>query len=224
MATTPDRPDPLVERLRRLDSCAVSNACDSLGIEGRVSVSLRPLTGPARVGGRVITVELGPAGDEASTVHLCAGATDATDADSVIVIAHQGRTDAAGWGGNLSRAARRRGAAGTLVDGAARDIDEAIDIGYPVFATSTTPRTARGRVQERCWGQGIVFDGVAVEQGDFVLADSTGVVFLPAERAGEVLDVAEAIAAKEAAMAEAIDAGAPVSEVMGAGYERMLER
>jgi len=35
-----------------------------------------------------------------------------------------------------------------------------------------------------------------------------------------VLDAAETIAARETAMAEALRAGTPISQVMGKGYER----
>jgi hypothetical protein len=38
-----------------------------------------------------------------------------------------------------------------------------------------------------------------------------------------VLDAAETIAAKEAAMAEALKRGEPIGEVMGANYEHMLK-
>lgn len=212
-----------VARLRLLDTCAISDACDRLGLDGRVSLAARPLTGATCIAGRIISVELGAASGGTSKRHLCAAAADAADADSVIVIAHQGRTDSAGWGGNLSRAARNRGAAGTIIHGAARDIDESIAIGYPVFASSATPRTARGRTAEVSWGASIDFDGIAVDHGDFVIADSTGIVFVPSARIDEVIDAAVAIAAKEAAMAERIDAGQPVSDVMGADYEGMLD-
>lgn len=217
-----------VERLRALDSCAVSDACDRLGLEGRVSIAVRPLTGPGLIAGRIITVRLGPPEPESaagvtSKRHLCAAAADAATAESVIVIAHQGRADCAGWGGNLSRAAAKRGAAGTIIDGAARDVDEAIGIGYPVFATAATPRTARGRTEEKEWGATISFDGITVDHGDYVIADSTGLVLVPAERIDEVLDGAETIAAKEARMAADIEAGRPVSQVMGADYETLLD-
>ena len=39
-----------------------------------------------------------------------------------------------------------------------------------------------------------------------------------------VLQAAEAIAAREAAMAQALRAGKPIGEVMGADYEDMLQR
>lgn len=215
-----------VERLRGVDACALSDACDRLGLGGRVSTAAHPLTGPTRIAGRVVTVELGRPVDgglgSGSGRHLGAAAADAATADDVIVIAHQGRADCAGWGGNLSRGARSRGAAGTIVDGAVRDVDEAIEIGFPLFATGATPRTARGRTEEKAWGGPITFDGVAVDHGDYVVADSTGTVFVPAVEIDAVLEVAEVIVAKEAAMAADIESGRPVSDVMGADYESML--
>lgn len=224
---TPTDDASLSERFRQLDACAVSDACDRLGLTDRVAEGPVPLTGPVRIAGRAVTVLLGPPrppDPDRPKRHLCAAATDGAGPDDVIVVAHQGRRDCAGWGGNLSRAARRRGVAGTLVDGAVRDVDEAIELGYPVFGVAATPRTARGRTEEYEWGGSIEFGGVTVEPGDWVVADSTGVVVVPAARADEVLVAAEEIAATEAAMAAAIDAGHPVSEVMGAGYESLLER
>jgi len=218
---TPSAPTP-ADRLARLDACAVSDALDALGLEG-VADGIAPLTGPARISGAVVTVELGRPRGEASQRHLCTAAIMAAEAGDVIVVAHQGRVDSAGWGGNLSRAARRAGVAGVIVDGAARDVDESREVGFPVFATAATPRTARGRTVELSWGEPVVVaGGVRVVPGDHVVADSTGVVFIAAGDLEAVVARAEAIAAKEAAMAAAIDAGTPVGEVMGAGYEQML--
>jgi regulator of RNase E activity RraA len=216
--------DDLVARLRALDTCAVSDACDRLGLVGRVTTSIRPTAGPTRFGGRAITVLLGrPEPGVPSARHLCAAATDAATSSDVLIVAHQGRLDCAGWGGNLSRAAKNRGTAGAIVDGAVRDVDEAIQIGYPVFATGTTPRTARGRAEEKSWGEPVEIDGVFVSPGDYVLADSSGVVVIAAVDIGSVMAAAEAIAMKEASMAAEIEAGKPVSEVMGASYEAMLD-
>jgi len=213
----------VVVRLRALDACALSDALDRLGIDDRVATGLVPFTGPATIAGRVVTVELGPPPAPEAGRHLGAAAVDASTGDDVIVVAHQGRQDCAGWGGNLSRGARQRGAAGTIVDGAMRDVDEARNIDYPVFATGATPRTARGRAVEHRWGGPVTIAGVAVDAGDYVVADGTGVVFVRAAEIAEVLAVAEAIAATEATMAASIEAGQPVSTVMGASYERMLD-
>jgi 4-hydroxy-4-methyl-2-oxoglutarate aldolase len=210
-----------VARLRRLDVCAVSDALDSFGLPGVVDAVV-PVTGATRIGGRVIPVLLGSPRGGGSGRHLCTAAVMAGGEDDVIVVAHQGRFDSAGWGGNLSRAAKQRRVAGTIVDGAVRDVDESRDVGYAVFASSVTPRTARGRTEEHSWGEPVRFGGVDVATGDLVIADGSGVAFVRSADAERVLAKAEEIAEKEATMAAAIDRGEPVDAVMGQKYETMI--
>lgn len=210
-----------VDRLRALDSCALSDARDRLGLVDTTVSGIGNLTGDHRIAGSVTTVRLGPENEAVPGRHLCTAAIEASGSDDVILVDHQERSDCAGWGGNLSRAARRRGVAGTLVFGAARDIDEAREIDYPVFASSATARTARGRTQEQTWNEPITFAGVDVEPGDYVLADASGIVFIAMGEIDAVLDIAEQIASAEASIAEAIDAGTPVSVAMNAAYEQM---
>jgi regulator of RNase E activity RraA len=221
--------DDLVSRLRALDTCAVSDALDSHGLPSAVG-GLRPLAAQRTVAGRAVTVLLGvPAAAAASPVgapkrHLSTAAVDASGPGDVIVVAHQGRTDCAGWGGLLSRAAVIRGIDGVVVDGVARDLAEAAAVGLPVYASASTAVTARGRAVEVGWGEPVEFAGVPVAPGDLVLADAGGIVIIPSAHAETVLATAERIAATEAAMAAALDAGRPVSEVMGATYEELTDK
>jgi regulator of RNase E activity RraA len=185
---------------------------------------LRPLAAQRAAAGRAVTVLLGPpsarpAGGQQR--HLGTAAVDASGPDDVIVVAHQGRTDCAGWGGLLSRAAAIRGIDGVVVDGAARDLAEAANAELPVYARASTAVTARGRAAEVSWGEPVELAGVPVAPGDLVLADAGGVAVIPSAHAEAVLATAERIAATEAAMAAALDAGRPVSEVMGATYEEL---
>jgi regulator of RNase E activity RraA len=210
-------------RLLQLDSCAVSDAVDQLGLPAAVS-GLANRTGRKRIAGRVITVKLAAAETgRKSHTHLCTAAIEAGGAGDVIVVEQRTGIEAAGWGGMLSNAAQTRGVEGVIVEGPARDIDEAADLGFAVYSRATTPRTARGRVQEMATGQPIQVGEVTVATGDYVIADATGVVFFRAEDAVRVLDAAERIAAREAAMTRDILSGRPVSAVMGASYETMLE-
>lgn len=211
----------LLERLRRLDTCALSDALDKLGLTGAV-IGLAPLTGPARIAGRVGTVKLGPPMEGLPKRHLGTGAIVAARPGDVIVVEHRGRLDVSGWGGLLSRAARRQGIAGVIVDGACRDIDESRELGLPVFARAAVPVTARSRVAEHAFNEPIVVAGIIVRPGDLVLADGSGVVFVEAAKADAIVAAAEDIAAREAAMAAAIDRGEPVDRVMGGNYEDML--
>jgi regulator of RNase E activity RraA len=139
--------DDLIKRLRRLDTCAVSDALDRLGHRG-VVLGLRPISVRRRIAGRAVTVRLERntpelmaelAAQGAKPRHLCTAAVDASGPDDIIVIANGGRPDAAGWGGNLSLGAQVRGIEGVVVDGAVRDADEAIDLGSRSPGTSPSP-------------------------------------------------------------------------------------
>jgi len=131
--------------------------------------------------------------------------------------------DAGSWGGILTLGAQVRGVAGVLADGPVRDIDEARAYGFPVFTRSFTARTARGRVVELGANVPVVFEGVLVNPGDYVIADSSGIAFIGADKIGAVLEAAEDIVAKEAAMAKALLDSVPISQVMGGAYENLLK-
>jgi regulator of RNase E activity RraA len=215
--------DDIARRLARLDSCAVSDALDSLSLPG-AALGLRALSVPRLVAGRVITVDLTPATAETGTArrHLSTAAVDAASPGDVIVVALHGRADVPGWGGVLSAGATAKGIAGVIVDGAVRDVDQATGYGLPVYAATAVPRTARGRVAERDWNVPVTIAGVPVRPGDYVIADGSGVVFVPREHAEAVLAKAEAITRAEELMATRALAGDPMTDVMSHDYESML--
>jgi len=204
----------LVARLARLDACALSDALDRLGLPGAVTgiPPQVPLAGP--LAGTVVTVNVVARTDDRPRPHLGARAIEAARTGDVIVVDHKGRLDVSAWGGILSLAARERGVAGVVVDGACRDVDEARSLRFPLFARAAVPITARGRIVEQSFGEPITVGGVRVAAGDLVIADSSGVVFVPAAVAGEVLELAERIAARQAAMADAVRQGQSIVEVM----------
>jgi 4-hydroxy-4-methyl-2-oxoglutarate aldolase len=213
--------DSIVDRLRNIDTCAVSDALDAFELKGTV-MGLGTISVLKRIAGRVQTVKLGKASPNISKKHLCSSAVDAANPGDIIVVENHETEIAAGWGGILSKAAAAKGLSGTIVDGPARDADESADVDYPVFARAATPFTARGRIAEHDWNIEITVGGVTVNPGDLVLADGSGVVFVPHDREIEILKKAEEIQAKEAAMAAAVQDGKPVSDVMGGDYENML--
>ncbi len=211
-------------RLAQLDSCAVSDALDKLGLKG-VATGIERLATDQRISGRVVTVKLeADDGRPVASRHLGTTAVESAQPGDVIVIEQRTGIDAASWGGNLSFAAQQRGVAGVIVDGPARDIDEAQSYGFPLFARSRTPHTARGRIVETGTNVPIIVSGVTVTPGDYVVADGTGIVFVTAGEMDAVLEAAEAIASRERAMVAALREGAPVTQVMGKSYETMLKK
>ena len=215
--------DPFVSRLRALDVCDLSDALDALGMTPSVT-GLVATSGARPIAGRAVTVQLaaGPPPSQA-TRHLCTAAVEQAGPDDVIVVEQRTGIDAAGWGGILSRAARQRRIAGSIVEGPTRDVEEAMRLDYPVYARSSTARTARGRVHEASFQTAISVGDALVSPGDYVAADRSGCVVVPAARIAEVFARAEDICAKGNAMATAVDNDVPVSRVMGGVYETMLE-
>jgi 4-hydroxy-4-methyl-2-oxoglutarate aldolase len=215
--------DPEVDRLRRLDTCVVSDALDALGLDGVVD-GITPVWEGARAVGRAVTMQLaeGTAPEGQPKVHLGVRAALSASPGDIIVVANAGRLGMGSWGGLLSLAARQRGLAGVVTDGACRDVDEARELRFPVFARGPAARTARGRVHEQSCNERVRIGSLTVHSGDLVLADGTAVVVIPAEQAAVVLDQAEQIAARELAMADEIRGGADLPAVLGVRYEDML--
>src|SRR6188474_762258 len=214
----------VLARLAQLDACAASDALDRLGLTGAVS-GISRLSTTRRICGRVITVKMGrDEGQPPASRHLGTTAIEAAQPGDVIVMEQRTGIDAACWGGNLSLGAKLRQIAGVIVDGPARDIDEAREYDFPVFARSTTTRTARGRIVEAATNVAITVGDVTVSPGDFVVADASGVVFVAQSDIARVLDAADAVVAREQAMVAALRAGTPISEVMGTSYETMLKK
>ena len=188
-------------------------------------LGLRPMWPCPRIAGRVITVRLRRAepGEHAPAPPGHRGHRGGRPGQ-VIVIEHHDRDDAAGWGGILSLAARieghrrrhrRRHRAATSTTAATPS--------FPVYARAATPMTARGRIVEASMGE-------PIRVGDLTCRarrlrdrrlERRGVRRRPT-RAEEVIATAEALAAREAQMADAVRAGKSVVEVMGANYESML--
>ena len=214
----------LIERLGRLDSGAVSDALDIEGLTG-VASDIQRRTTRETVCGRVRTMKL-VAGTPAKppSKHLGVSIVETgTDLD-VIVVEQRTGIEAAGWGGVLSHAAKLQRIRGVIVDGPIRDLDEIAEVGLPVFSRSVTPRTARGRIYEQAVDVPVAVGDCLVNPGDYVIADGTGVVFVPGDRAESVIDQAEQIASRESVMSDALHEGAAVGDVMGRDYETMLDR
>ena len=78
-------------------------------------------------------------------------------------------------------------------------------IGFPVYATGIVPSTSVHHYRFGGSQIPVMCDGVAVNAGDIVAADSDGVVVVPRERAQEVLALAQQMDYKEHSMYAVIE-------------------
>jgi regulator of RNase E activity RraA len=216
--------EAIIERLAKLDTCAVSDALDSLALKG-ATWGVRPQWQCPRIVGRAVTMKIKPAGLQEPTQHLGTAPIEAAQPGDVIVIDNGGKLEFSCWGGLLALSAKLKGVSGVVIDGACRDIDEARNLEFPIYARGAVPMTARGRVVQESFNQEIQFAGVQCHAGDLVIADGSGVVIIVKEKEEEVVAAAEVIYRKEQEMAEGIRRGHTGLEMLEKlGYEQMLKK
>ena len=216
--------EQIIERLAKLDTCAVSDALDSLALKG-ATWGIGPLWQCPRIVGRTVTMKIKPAGLQHPTQHLGTAPIEAAKPGDIIVIDNGGQLQFSCWGGLLALSAKLKGLSGVVIDGACRDIDEARELSFPVYARGVVPMTARGRIMQESFNQEIQFGGVQCHPGDLVIADGSGIVIIPKEKEEDVVTAAEGIFQKEQEMAAGIRKGHSGLEMLEKlGYEQMLNK
>ena len=191
-----------------------SDALDACGIAGALPASLLGPTDPqARLVGQAITV-LNVATGKVSVGKASRlaeiEAHNLAEAGDVLVI--QGVAGISSMGAISAALGRRQGEAGAIVDGAVRDVGHSRRIGYPVWSAGVSPITGKWRIETVAVNKPVSIAGVAVRAGDLVLADECGVCFVPFPRAGEVLAIAQRLAASEERRLAKLAEGIPLAE------------
>lgn len=198
------RADPLLAGFAKSTVASVADAVDQIvGRRGYLSHDMRPQVAGAFVG-RAATALVRPASPEQSTPALAVKHSvemiDAARPGEVGVIVMEGSLDVAAIGGLMGTAAKSRGMAGMVLDGAVRDVKELRALGLPVFARAVSPATAVSRYASVAKQVPVECAGVTVSPGDIVVAGEDGVVIVPQDRAAEVLERAREIDDRETKM------------------------
>jgi regulator of RNase E activity RraA len=134
------------------------------------------------------------------------------------VLVIDGVPNISNMGGISAQTGKRQGEIGAIVMGGVRDIAHSRAVGYPVWASDITPVTGKWRIETVEINGPVQIGHVRVSPGDLVVADDTGVCFIPRDVVLEVLEAAERKAAAEDTRCKAIDDGIPVPDISRASY------
>ena len=197
-----------VLRAAKLDTAAISDAMDKLGVAGQC-LGIKPRHPNYRLVGRAFTVRYGPAGKPPGSV---GDYIDDLSTGTVVVLDNGGREDATVWGDILTHVAHLKGLAGTVIDGACRDTHLALKLNYPIFSRSYSMRTGKDRVQVDAYGETVNIGDARVSQGDLLLGDADGVLAIPAIHEEAILAAAEAISTAEDEIRVLLAAGVRLDE------------
>ena len=219
--SVPRAPDGMLEGFRSLGDASgiLSDVMDQLGITGVISASTLKPTMPSKcMVGVALTVRNMVQREHVyetakAKVNRMAEfeAHNLAQADDVIVI--QGVQGISNMGGISAHTGKRQGEVGAIVSGGIRDVSHSRSVDYPIWSTEVTPLTGKWRIETVEINGDVEIEGVRVACGDIVLADSTGVCFIPMARAAEVLKLAKEVHAAEERKCLLIDNGAPVADL-----------
>ena len=213
-------PEAIRKRYLKVDTATVADVLDVLGLPNQgLAPEFAPYPAAAgRMGGWAYTIRgrMKPYAGSGDPRKM--QAVDGAGSGEVTVWSGEGR-GVCFFGELIALGMKRRGCAGALVDGGIRDIGWIARQRFPVYARYRTPVQSIGRWKVTAWQVPVDMPGatarrVKVRPGDFVLADSDGVIAIPAGVAEKVLIEAERLTKKEVRIRRELDGGATLEDVL----------
>lgn len=187
------------------EKVSTPNITDAMHRKGAM-VGIVPLRRGYKMVGKALTVQTMD-GDWAKPVE----AIEIAREGEVIVIDAGGGHNAI-WGELASWSCKIKKIAGVVIDGAVRDVDDIIELDFPVFTRHTAPNAGEPKGYGEI-GSEIICGGQVVRKGDWIVGDDSGVVVIPKERAVEIANRALDVKEKENRIREEIKRGSVLSVV-----------
>ena len=197
----------LIAQFRRVEVASVSDAIEQImGKKMYMSHHMQPIFVSKFAGfARTVQLKKDEGNKDPNALNGMLEAIDQGGTDSVYVMSVEDGEDIAGMGGLMGTAMASRGYAGAVIDGGVRDVAYLRKIGFPVFATGIVPSTSVHHYRFAGAQIPLVCNGVPVNPGDIVVADSDGVTVVPRAQAQAVLTLAQQMDFKEHSMYPVIE-------------------
>lgn len=220
----------IAERLKRIPTTLAADILKDRNVFERSASGFRPMTPKTTAfAGPVRTIAFLPGRPELRTRQgppLNFTAIDALEPGEVLVLAAGGSMRGAVFGDMLATRAHSLGAAGAVVDGAARDLAGLEEAGLPVFARGVAPMAAHATLVPVATSCPVRFGDVTVLPDDWVLADADGVLVLPRPLVELVIEQHDVALVKERFSRQLLLAGFALGDVfpLPPSLEPFLER
>lgn len=173
----------MLDKIMEYSTCELYDGMDK---PTAMDYSIKPFITKGKICGKAVTIDI--------PTDSCAKVMEAlkiAQPGEIIVIAAHGRCNVAMWGDYRTRIAQHKGLAGIVIDGAFRDLEENLELGFPIFAKANccaadvSSNVGEVNVPVTC-------GGVEVKPGDIIVADANGVVVIDPQDIATILAKAEA--------------------------------
>lgn len=156
----------------------LSDAMDELGLASNAGGAYRHLGAEELVIGRALTIQQVLATEDGQIARQGEVASEIASPGDVIVIDAAEVGDIVTWGEAHSLRALANGVRGVIIDGLVRDIEGLARRGLPIFYRDTSPVRSKGRLHTAAINSPVELRAVEVKAGDWVAADSDGIVVI----------------------------------------------
>jgi 4-hydroxy-4-methyl-2-oxoglutarate aldolase len=207
VVTDPPRADS--EQVAALGAYGVATVHEAQGRTGYLGAALRPIQRGVRVAGTAVTVLCWP-GDNLM-IHVAV--EQCRPGDVLVVTTTSPCTDGM-FGELLATSLRAHGVRALVTETGVRDVAELNEMGFPVWSVAVR---AQGTVKATAGAVNVplAVGGQVVRPGDAILADDDGVVRVPRERVGAVVEAARIRTGKEEATRKALADGVAGLDLYG---------
>lgn len=226
-------PAAVIEKLRKYDTPTVCNVIELFAVrpqtagymDGRIRAcfpEMGPICGYAATA--TFRSALKPSGAVAyGSLSEQVARFEEVDAPPIVVLQDLDEpTKSATFGEVMAATYKSFGVSGLITSGAARDLDQVRELGFPCFADGVI--CSHGFPRFIDFMVPVHVGGLGVDPGDFLHADQNGVTNIPPEILGEVADVCEEFCAAEAVVLDYCAAGDVTTEGYAAALKELGAR
>ena len=187
---------------------------DALGKAGGMDHDMRCWSAVQRMAGPAFTLRV-----HTADILMVGKALGECPKEHVLVIDGQGELNTALWGAITTAAARLKGVAGVVIDGAIRDLEQIRKDKLPVFARAVVPNAGGAEYRGEI-GVPVQCGGVVVSPGDWIVSDEDGVVSVPARRVDEAIATASRLLEVEKEITRRVLRGEDLAKLLR--YDELL--
>jgi regulator of RNase E activity RraA len=214
----------VVRQFLELDdlTTSVSDVLDSLGVRGAIAGSHIPSLIPGkRIAGTVVTLRSIPERITPTQGHITKDTIKMSTREiyylsepgDVLVCDFGGNLDVSNMGGQSCLVGKTHQFSGAIINGAVRDVSAIRALDYPVWCRGVTPITGKFRMEAVEINGPVTVHDVVTCPGDLVVADDSGICFVPSDLVGHVLEKTKSICEEERQMSQLIMEGRSIGEL-----------